>query len=314
MVKVFLFPGQGSQNVGMGKDLYENFTSAKQVFDEVDDALNQKLSDIIFNGSSEDLTLTSNTQPALMAVSLATLKVIEQESGKKINDLCDYVAGHSLGEYSALCAANAISLSDTAKLLRIRGNSMQDAVPNGIGAMAALIGVDFQQAQDIANQATCDNFMCQIANDNGGGQIVLSGHVQAIDKAIEIAGQLKVKRAVKLPVSAPFHSKLMQPAATIMQEALSEVKITSPQVNLVANVTASQVKEPVDIRELLTKQVTAMVRWRESIIYLKKSSVTNAFEIGAGKVLSGLVKRIDKEISSISVQSAKDIESFLKLI
>lgn len=310
MVKAFVFPGQGSQFVGMGKDVCEAFAEAKHVFQEVDDALGQNLSKIIFEGPMEDLTLTQNTQPALMAVSVAIMRVIEKQGGKDISKLCSYVAGHSLGEYSALCAAGSISLSDTAKLLRIRGNAMAEAVPAGQGGMAALIGVEFEQADEIAKAAS-DVGPCQGANDNGGGQVVISGAMAAIDKAIEIAAAKGVKRAIKLPVSAPFHSAMMQPAAEKMREALANVAIKAPLVPLVANVTADIVSEPDNIRKLLVEQVTGMVRWRESVIFLKKQGVTEAVEIGAGKVLAGLVKRIEKEIETSSIQTPQDIESFI---
>jgi [acyl-carrier-protein] S-malonyltransferase len=310
MKKAFVYPGQGSQFIGMGKEVYDAFPVAREVFSEVDDPLNQKLSELIFSGDIADLTLTQNTQPALMAVSVAIHRVIEKESGKNIAALCDYVAGHSLGEYSALCAAGAFSLADTARLLRIRGDAMAKAVPAGKGGMAALIGVDFEKASEVA-QAASGAGSCQAANDNGGGQVVISGEMAAIDKAIEIAGQMGIKRAIKLPVSAPFHSILMQPAADKMRDALAEVKVNKPAVPLIANVTASDVTDPSEIRELLVSQVTGMVRWRESVITLKNKGVGKIIEVGAGKVLAGLVKRIEGEIEAVSIQTPQDIEAFI---
>jgi [acyl-carrier-protein] S-malonyltransferase len=311
MDRAFVFPGQGSQFVAMGKEIYENFPAGKQVFQEVDNALNENLTKLIFEGPIEDLTQTRNTQPALMAVSLAIVKAIESETKQPLNKLCKYVAGHSLGEYSALCAANAISISDTAKLLRIRGNAMTEAVPTGKGSMAALIGVEFEQAEQIAKTASPEG-NCQAANDNGGGQVVVSGSVEAIDKVIAIAAQFGAKKAVKLPVSAPFHSKFMEPAADIMRQALAETLINTPTIAVIANVTADIVTNPDEIRDLLVQQVTGMVRWRESIIRLKQLEVEQIQEIGAGKVLSGLIKRIDKDINSSSIQNPEDISNFLK--
>lgn len=311
MSKAFVFPGQGSQFVGMGKEVADNFPEAAHIFEEVDDALGENLSKLIFEGPIEELTLTQNTQPALMATSVAILRAIEKQGGKDISELCSYVAGHSLGEYSALCAANAISVADTARLLRIRGNAMAEAVPAGKGGMAALIGVDFEKADEIA-KSVAGSGLCQAANDNGGGQVVVSGEMAAIDKVVEVASEFGVKRAVKLPVSAPFHSELMAPAAKIMQEALAEVGVKSPSVPLIANVTADVVTDPDEIRKLLVQQVTGMVRWRESVITLKEQGVEQIVEVGAGKVLAGLTRRIDKELSSTSIQTPEDIEGFLK--
>lgn len=310
MKRALVYPGQGSQFIGMGKEVFDAFPVAREVFAEVDDALGQKLSEMIFSGEIADLTLTQNTQPALMAVSIAIHRVIEKESGKNIADLCSFVAGHSLGEYSALCAAGAFSLADTARLLRIRGDAMAKAVPPGKGGMAALIGVDFEKAQEVAKAAS-DAGSCQAANDNGGGQVVISGEMAAIDKAIEVAGQMGIKRAIKLPVSAPFHSVLMQPAADKMREALADVKVISPKVPLIANVTAEEATDPDEIRELLVKQVTGMVRWRESVTSLKNKGVGKIIEVGAGKVLAGLVKRIEAEVETVSIQTPQDIESFI---
>lgn len=311
MTKAFIFPGQGSQFVAMGKEAYDAFPIAREVFEEVNDALGENLSKLIFEGPIENLTLTQNTQPALMATSVALSRILEQESGKKIAELASFIAGHSLGEYSALCAAGAISLADTARLLRIRGNAMNEAVPAGKGGMVALIGVDFEKAQEIAAKVS-DVGTCQAANDNGGGQVVISGEMAAIDKIVEIATDLGARKAVKLPVSAPFHSSLMQPAAKIMQEALAEVEVKSPTVTLIANVTADEVTDPEQIKKLLVEQLTGMVRWRESIINLSDKGVSEFVEIGAGKVLAGLVKRIDRKKPSASLQTPNDIEEFLK--
>lgn len=312
MKRAFIFPGQGSQYIGMGKMLNETFESARSVFEEVNDSLNQNLSKILFEGSTEELTLTSNTQPALMAVSIAVIRTLEQEGGFKINDKCSYVAGHSLGEYSALCASGSISLKDTSKLLRIRGDAMQDAVPQGMGSMAALIGVDFETAEEIALKSS-EGEICQAANDNGGGQVVLSGNSNAIDRAINLAQEYGIKRAVKLPVSAPFHCELMSPAAVKMQEALNTTEIFAPCVPLIANVTAKETSSPDEIRNNLVKQVTGTVRWRETILYMTENGVEQTIEAGAGKVLSGLNRRINPDLKSISVQEPQDIEELLKL-
>lgn len=312
MTTAFVFPGQGSQSVGMGKEVYENFAVARETFEEVNDALGEKLSTLVFEGPIETLSLTENTQPALMVTSLAILRVLEKESGKNIAQLCSYVAGHSLGEYSALAAAGALSLADTARLLRLRGRAMQEAVPAGKGGMAALLGVEYDIAAEIAAQASHGADSCQAANDNGGGQVVLSGTNGAIDRAITIAADKGVKRAIKLPVSAPFHSTLMQPAADKMRDALADTTIKAPSIPLIANVTAEETRDPEAIRRLLVEQVTGMVRWRESVITLHSKGVTNIVEIGAGKVLSGLVKRIEKEMNSVSLQTPADIDAFLQ--
>jgi [acyl-carrier-protein] S-malonyltransferase len=311
MSRAFIFPGQGSQSVGMGKALADAFPAARLVFEEVDDALSQKLSAVIWEGPDADLTLTENAQPALMAVSLAVVRVIEAESGRTLGELGDYVAGHSLGEYSALAAARALSLSDTARLLKLRGQAMQKAVPVGTGAMAALLGADLALATEIA-AAAADGEVCQAANDNGGGQVVLSGAKAAIERAIRIAGEKGVKRALPLPVSAPFHCAMMQPAADAMAAALAATRIAEPILPVVANVTAAPVLDPDVIRRLLVEQVTGMVRWRESVETLAAQGVTQAAELGAGKVLAGLVKRIAKDIVSVSVGTPDDVEAFLK--
>ena len=290
----FLFPGQGAQTIGMGKDLAENFSVSKDVFEEVNDALEQDLSSLIWDGDIDTLTLTENAQPALMATSIAAVKALESE-GIKFNK-ASFIAGHSLGEYSALCAAGSLNIHDTAKLLRIRGKAMQDAVPIGIGAMAAILGLDFNTVNNIAKSISNDQ-VCQAANDNDPGQVVISGHKEAVEQTIELAKAAGAKRAILLPVSAPFHCALMQPAADAMSEALDGIDLESPSVPLVANVKASQETNGSIIKELLIEQVTGSVRWRESIEYISFHGVTDVFEIGAGKALSGMVRRIDREIN-----------------
>lgn len=295
-----IFPGQGSQKVGMGKDFAENYAEAKQVFAEVDDAVGKPLSKIIFEGPQEELNLTENTQAAIMATSIAIWRVLEKQ--KPIEQYAAYVAGHSLGEYSALCAAGALSLADTAKLLKIRGEAMQAAVPVGVGAMAAILGPDFATVDAIAKEAGCES-----ANDNAEGQVVISGSKETVAKAIELAKAKGAKRAVELPVSAPFHCRLMQPAADKMREALSNVKINVPKIPVVANVTAAKTSDPEEIRKLLVQQVTGMVRWRESVRYLKGQGIENLVEVGFGKVLTGLTKRIEESLNSICIQTVDDI-------
>jgi len=290
----FLFPGQGAQTIGMGKDLAENFSVSKDVFEEVNDALEQDLSSLIWDGDIDTLTLTENAQPALMATSIAAVKALESE-GIEFNQ-ASFIAGHSLGEYSALCAAGSLNIHDTAKLLRIRGKAMQDAVPIGIGAMAAILGLDFNTVNKIAKSIGNDQ-VCQAANDNDPGQVVISGHKEAVEQTIELAKAAGAKRAILLPVSAPFHCALMQPAADAMSEALDGIDLESPSVPLVANVKASQETNGSIIKELLIEQVTGSVRWRESIEYISLNGVTDVFEIGAGKALSGMVRRIDREIN-----------------
>ena len=315
MTRAFVFPGQGSQAVGMGRALSEAFGAARETFQEIDDALSQKLTRLMFEGPESDLTLTENTQPALMAVSLAVMRVLEREGGFKVGDKLAFVAGHSLGEYSALAAAGALGLAEAARLLKRRGQAMQKAVPVGEGAMAALLGVDLPAAQEIAAAAAKDTGeVCATANDNAPGQVVLSGSKKAIDRVIVIAPEKGAKRAIPLSVSAPFHCPLMQPAADEMAEALAAAKIAAPVVPLVANVTARHVSDPETIRGLLVKQVTGMVRWRESVAYMKEQGVGKITEIGAGKVLAGLVKRIDKEIEASSVGEPGDIEALLKVL
>jgi [acyl-carrier-protein] S-malonyltransferase len=306
MTTAFTFPGQGSQAVGMGKALADAFPAAQAVFDEVDAALGEKLTAIIWEGPAEKLQLTENAQPALMAVSLATIRVLEAEAGVSVGRDAAFVAGHSLGEYSALAAAGSLGVSDTARLLRIRGQAMQKAVPVGIGAMAALLGLDYDTAVAVAAEAA-QGQVCQAANDNGGGQVVVSGHKDAVERAVEIAKGKGAKRAMLLPVSAPFHCSLMQPAAEAMAEALAGVTIKAPAAPLVANVLASPITDPDDIRRRLVEQVTGTVRWRESVAFMASQGVTQFLEIGAGKVLSGLVKRIADGAIGISVGGPNDI-------
>lgn len=307
MTVAFTFPGQGSQTVGMGKALADAFPVARAVFDEVDDALGEKLTTIIWDGPAETLQLTQNAQPALMAVSLATLRVLEAEAGVSVARDAAFVAGHSLGEYSALAAAGGLSIADTARLLRTRGQAMQKAVPVGMGAMAALLGMDYDAARSVAEEAA-QGEVCQAANDNGGGQVVVSGHKAAVERAVEIAKGKGAKRAMLLPVSAPFHCALMQPAADVMAQALSEVTIRPPAVPLVSNVLASAITDPDEIRKRLIEQVTGTVRWRESVAFMAQQGVTHFLEIGAGKVLSGLVKRIADGAIGIAVGGPADLE------
>ncbi len=306
MTTAFTFPGQGSQAVGMGKALAEAFPAARAVFDEVDAALGEKLTVTIWEGPAETLQLTENAQPALMAVSLAALAVLETEAGLSVARDATYVAGHSLGEYSALAAARAISITDTARLLRIRGRAMQKAVPVGEGAMAALLGLDYETAVAVAAEAA-QGQICDAANDNGGGQVVVSGHRAAVDRAVEIAKGRGAKRAMLLPVSAPFHCRLMQPAADAMAEALAGVSITAPLVPLVANVMAAPVTAPDEIRRRLVEQVTGTVRWRESVAFMASQGVRLFVEVGAGKVLSGLVKRIAEGSVGLAVGGPGDV-------
>ncbi len=310
MSTAFIFPGQGSQSVGMGKALADAFPVARAVFDEVDAALSEKLTDIIWNGPAEALTLTENTQPALMAVSLAAMRVLESEAGIQLSRDAAYVAGHSLGEYSALAAAGALSLSDTARLLRIRGRAMQKAVPVGQGAMAALLGLDYATAVAVAEEAAQGD-VCQAANDNGGGQVVVSGTKAAVERAVEIAKGKGAKRAMLLPVSAPFHCRLMQPAADAMAEALAGVTINAPVVPLIANVLADAIISPDEIRRRLVEQVTGTVRWRESVEYMAGKGVSAYIEVGAGKVLGGLIKRIVDGATCTALGTPADIEAMI---
>ncbi|WP_306143473.1 ACP S-malonyltransferase [Roseibium sp. MMSF_3412] len=310
MTIAFTFPGQGSQNVGMGKVLADTFPEAKAVFEEVDEALGQKLSDIMWNGPEETLTLTANAQPALMAVSLATMRVLEAK-GLDLKSSAAYVAGHSLGEYSALAAAGSIDVATTARLLRVRGDAMQNAVPVGVGAMAALLGLDFELAAEIAEEAA-QGEVCQAANDNAPGQVVVSGHLAAVERAVEIAKAKGARRAVMLPVSAPFHCSLMAPAADAMSEALANAEISPPAVPLVANVLAEPITDPADIRARLVEQVTGTVRWRESVLWLAGQGVDTHVEVGTGKVLTGMVRRINKESTGIAVNTPEDIDALIE--
>ena len=306
MAVAFVFPGQGSQAVGMGRTLAANFAAARQVFEEVDVAIGSRLSNIIFEGPADALTLTENAQPALMAVSLAALRVLEGEAGFVLARDAQFVAGHSLGEYSALAAAGAFTVADAARLLRTRGQAMQKAVPVGMGAMAALIGLEFDAASAVAAEAA-QGEVCQAANDNGAGQVVVSGNKAAVERAVEIARAKGAKRAMLLPVSAPFHCALMQPAADVMAEALARVSVRPPTVPLVANVLAKPTEDPAEIVRSLIAQVTGTVRWRESVVYMAGAGVTNFYEVGAGKVLSGLIRRLAEGAVVTAVGSPEDV-------
>jgi len=314
MSTALVFPGQGSQAVGMGKSLAEMFPAAREVFERVDAALSQKLSRLMFEGPEAELTLTVNAQPALMAASMAALRALAAEAGFKPSKHAAYVAGHSLGEYSALCAAGSLVLEDAARLLRLRGSAMQRAVPVGEGAMAAILGLDFGKVAKIASQAASDYYLsgavCQAANDNGGGQVVISGTKNAVERAIELAKLAGAKRALPLPVSAPFHCALMQPAALEMEAALVSAAIEPPKPPLVANVTASVVEDPERIRKGLVAQVTGTVRWRESVEFMSEKGVTRFIELGSGKVLSGLVKRIVAGAAAVSIGTPTDVAAF----
>ncbi|MDT8344364.1 MAG: ACP S-malonyltransferase [Thermohalobaculum sp.] len=306
-MRAFTFPGQGAQAVGMGRDLAAAYPAAQAVFDEVDEALGEKLSALVWEGPAETLTLTANAQPALMATSIAAMRALEAE-GVGISAAA-FVAGHSLGEYSALCAAGALGLADTARLLRIRGEAMQKAVPVGVGAMAALLGLDFAAARAVAEEAA-QGEVCQAANDNDPAQVVVSGHKAAVERALEIAKAKGARRALMLPVSAPFHCTLMQPAADRMAEALADVTINAPAVPLVANVRAEAVRDAETIRRLLVEQVTGSVRWRESVLWMAGQGVGELVEIGAGKALSGMARRIDKDLATASVGTPDEVRAF----
>ncbi len=311
MKRALVFPGQGSQTVGMGKEVYDAFPESRDVFAEVDEVLGQHLTKLIFEGPIETLTLTENTQPALMATSIAIFRALKKQGNLKLSDIANYVAGHSLGEYTALCAAGALSLADTARLLRIRGRAMQEAVPQGQGAMGVLLGVDLDVAKQIAAKAA-QNDVCQVANDNSPGQVVISGSAVAITRAAPVATELGAKRLMPLNVSAPFHSILMQPAAEKMKQALAEVNMQSPEIPLIANVTAEKESDATAIKKLLVEQVTGMVRWRESMLYMEYRGIGQIVEVGAGKVLAGLAKRCSEHLDTFSVNSPRDIESFLE--
>jgi len=309
MTRAFVFPGQGSQAVGMGKDLSDNSSVARDVFDEVNEALSQNLSGLMFDGPIEDLTLTFNAQPALMAASVAVVRVLEKEFDIKVSENGSYVAGHSLGEYSALAAAGTLSLSDTAKLLKLRGEAMQRAVPVGIGAMAAIMGAEFSTIEEIAAEAA-QGEVCTAANDNADGQVVISGHKGAVERAMENAKERGIKRAIPLPVSAPFHCPLMQPAADEMEAALAGTTFNIPSVPVITNVSADAISDPDQLRSQLVEQITGRVRWRESVLKMGELGVTQLTELGTGRVLGGLVRRINKEIRGYSIQTMADIEVF----
>jgi [acyl-carrier-protein] S-malonyltransferase len=312
MKRAFVFPGQGSQAVGMGRDLAGAFASARQVLEEVDDALCQNLSQLMFDGPESELTLTENAQPALMAASLAVIRVLETECGFELTENAGFVAGHSLGEYSALAAAGAVTIGDGARLLKLRGQAMQQAVPVGEGAMAALLGLDVDQGHVVAAEAAGHDEVCTVANDNAPGQVVISGHRRAVERAIAIARAHGARRSIALPVSAPFHSPLMAPAAEVMAEALDRVPLHPPVVPLVANLSATATSDPACIKRGLVDQVTAMVRWRESMLFLSQNGIEEVVEIGAGRVLSGLVRRIDPHLSTRCVGVTVEVESLIK--
>lgn len=312
MARAFLFPGQGAQSVGMGKDLAEAYPAARAVFEEVDDALGEALSAVIWDGDAETLTLTQNAQPALMATSMAVVRALEAE-GTTVAEAADFVAGHSLGEYSALCAAGAFTVADAARLLRRRGLAMQAAVPVGEGAMAAILGLDFAAVQAVAEEASAKG-VCQAANDNDPAQVVVSGEVAAVEAAVEIAKGAGARRAMLLPVSAPFHCSMMAPAAQEMAQALAEVDIERPVVPVVANVVASEVRDPGTIRSLLVDQVTGSVRWRESVAWMAEHGVSETWELGAGKALTGMVRRIDKSIATRAISSPDDVRAVVEAL
>jgi [acyl-carrier-protein] S-malonyltransferase len=313
MTRALVFPGQGSQSVGMGRDLAAAFATARETFEEIDEALRQNLSRLMFEGPEDELTLTENAQPALMAVSAAVARVLEKDGGLDLKRRFAFVAGHSLGEYSALAAAQALALADAARLLKRRGRAMQRAVPVGVGAMAALLGMEIDAARAVAKEAA-QGEVCDAANDNGPGQVVVSGHKSAVERAIAIAAERGARRSIMLPVSAPFHCALMKPAADEMEEALAEVELREPLVPLIANVSARPVRDPHEIKRLLVAQVTGLVRWRECVLAAKEEGVDELIELGAGRVLSGLAKRIDRDLIAKAIGTPDELEGFLKTV
>ena len=310
MARAFVFPGQGSQTVGMGRELTAAFATARHLLQEVDDALNQKLSRIMFEGPESELTLTENAQPALLAVSLAVVHVLQQDGGIDLAEKAEVLAGHSLGEYSAICAAGSLSVADAVRLVKTRGRAMQEAVPVNEGAMAALLGLDLEAAREVA-EAAAQGEICAPANDNAPGQIVVSGHRAAVERAIELAKEKGARRCLLLPVSAPFHSALMAPAADVMAKALAEVTLLPPRLPIVANVIAEAVNTPESLRHLLVEQVTAPVRWRESVLYMRDQGIDTMVELGAGKVLTGLARRIDRDIAASSAGTPEEVEALI---
>lgn len=309
-MRAFVFPGQGSQFVGMGKDMYEAFPEARDIFEEISESLTQNLTALVFKGPESDLNLTENTQPALMAVSMAVVKVLQKQGGIDFGKACRFMAGHSLGEYTAFTAAGSFTLADTARLTKLRGQSMQKAVPVGQGSMAAILGPGFEEVEKICADAA-QGRICAIANDNCEGQIVISGHAEAVERAMALASERGAKRCVPLPVSAPFHCPLMQPAADVMKDALAATPVKTPVAPVVANVTAQAETDPARIRDLLVRQITGQVRWRESVQWMAEQGVTEIYELGPGKVLSGLVRRIDKDILCESICTPEQIETLI---
>ena len=314
MTTAFIFPGQGSQTLGMGKTLAETFPLARETFEEINDALGYNLTSIMWGEDVNALNMTENTQPALMAVSVAVTRVLEKEGGFKLDEIGSYVAGHSLGEYSALTAVHALELADTSRLLKLRGQAMQRAVPVGEGAMAAILGLNFEDVKNMVKTISTEDSVCQAANDNADGQVVISGHKAAVEKAIALASERGAKRAVMLPVSAPFHCSLMAPAAKEMNDALTQTIIRPPSLSCVANVTAKAEEDPNVIRQLLVDQITGRVRWRESVLWMGNNGVTRMIELGAGKVLGGLTKRINKDIACANAETPDEIEKLLELL